>query len=205
MERLDRVHDPRVKIPSPLLQEAAVRDLMRERVREGVLEIRIEPGLIDELGGLQVVESATEHLVREISDRLEQRQRHVLADDGGDLQQTFVLRGEPVDARRQHRLDRRRDLDRLDWLRQPILARLSRQRLCLHQRPDRLLQEERVAALDEELLEWRQPGIVAEERIEQLPGALDRKRVKPHLAVERLAAPGVLVLRTVIHEQQQAS
>ena len=147
MERLDRVDDPRVKLAATLLQQAAVRDLVRERVLEGVLEIRKEPGLVEELGGLQVVEPATERLVRQLGDRLEQRERHVLADDGGDLEQAFVLRGEPVDARRQHRLDRGRDLDRLDRLRQPIPASLPRQRLRLHQRPDGLLQEERVPAL----------------------------------------------------------
>jgi hypothetical protein len=47
------------------------------------------------------------------------------------------------------------------------------------------------------------PGIVAEERIQQLAGALGRERVQPQLAVGRLAAPGVLVLGPVVHEQQQ--
>src|SRR6185503_19339237 len=41
-ERLDRVHEPRVKIPSPVPQQAAVRDLMSERVLERVCEIREE-------------------------------------------------------------------------------------------------------------------------------------------------------------------
>jgi len=34
---------------------------------------------------------------------------------------------------------------------------------------DGLLQEERVPALDQALLERREPGIVAEERLQQLP------------------------------------
>jgi hypothetical protein len=62
-----------------------------------------------------------------------------------------------------------RDLDRLDRLRQPILAALPRQRLRLHQRPDGVLQEERVPAPDQEVLERSQPGIVADERLQQLP------------------------------------
>src|SRR6185369_1386944 len=37
---LDRVHEQRVKLPSPFLQQAAVRDLVRERVLERVLGIR---------------------------------------------------------------------------------------------------------------------------------------------------------------------
>jgi hypothetical protein len=77
-EPLDRVDDPRVKLAATFLQEAPVRDLVSERVREGVLEIRIEPGLVEELGGLQVVESATERLVRQAGDRLEQYTRRDL-------------------------------------------------------------------------------------------------------------------------------
>jgi hypothetical protein len=88
-------------------------------------------------------------------------------------------------------------------LRQPIPAALPRQRFRLHQRPERLLQEEWVSALDEELLQRSESGIVAEECIKQLAGALGRQRVQPHLAVGRLAAPGMLVFGAVIHEQQQ--
>ena len=124
-----------------------------ERVLEAVLEIREQPCLVEEFGSLQVIEPATERLVREIGNRLEQRERHILADDGGDLEQALVLQREPVDARRQHRLDRGWDLDGLDRLGQPIPAALSRQRFRLHQRPDRFLQEERVPPPDEKLLE----------------------------------------------------
>ena len=52
---------------------------------EGVFEIRKQSDFVDELGGLQVVESATERLVRQLGDRLQQRERNVLADDGGGL------------------------------------------------------------------------------------------------------------------------
>jgi hypothetical protein len=84
--------------------------------------------------------------------------------------------GEPVDAGRQHRLDRGRDLDRLDRLGQPIPAPLPGQRFRLHEGPDGLLQEERVPALDEELLEQREPGILSEERLQQLRSVPDRWR-----------------------------
>ena len=47
-------------------------------------------------------------------------------------------------------------------------------------------------------------GIVAEQRVQQLAGALGSQRVEPHLTVRRLAAPGVLVFGTIVHEQQQA-
>jgi hypothetical protein len=51
VERLDRADDPGVQRATTLLQQPAVRDLVRERVLEGVLEIRIEPGLVEKLHG----------------------------------------------------------------------------------------------------------------------------------------------------------
>ena len=53
VQRLDCVDDPSVQIAATVLQQPAVRDLVGERVRETVLEVRIEPSLVEELGGLQ--------------------------------------------------------------------------------------------------------------------------------------------------------
>src|SRR5262245_57784971 len=165
----DRVDDPRVKLAPTLLQQSTVGDLVRERVLKSMLEIWVEFGLVEELGSLQAAEPATERFVWQDGDCLEQRERHVLADYRGDLQATFVLRGEPVNARRQHGLHRGRYLANLNRLRQPIPPPLSCERLRLHERPDGFLQEKGVAALDEELLEWRKRAVVPEERIQQLP------------------------------------
>jgi hypothetical protein len=90
VERLDRVHDPRVKIPSPLLQQAPVRDLMRERVFESVFEIREEARLVEELGGLKVGEPATHVFFGQLGNGEQERERHVLADDRGRLEQPLV-------------------------------------------------------------------------------------------------------------------
>ena len=205
VERLDRVDDSRVKAPSPLLQQAPVRDVVGERVLEGVLAIRIESGLIEELGGLQSDESLAERLVSAA------RRSPGASANGTSVPTTEATCRrrlssweQSVDARRQYRLDRGWDPDSLDRLRQPIPTSFPRQCLRLHQHPDSLLQEERVPPLDEELLERRESRIVAEEHLEQLPGALGRERVQPHLTVGRLAAPGVLVLGSVGDQQQQA-
>jgi hypothetical protein len=85
IQRLDRADDPRVQLPASVMQETAIGHLVSERMLEGVLEVGIEPGLVDELGGLQTVESAPERIVREVGDRLEEWPRHVLADDRGEL------------------------------------------------------------------------------------------------------------------------
>ena len=59
---------------------------MLERVRL----LREEPRLIEQLGGLEVAEAVTEHLLRDLGHGVEQRQRHVHADDRGDVQQVLL-------------------------------------------------------------------------------------------------------------------
>jgi hypothetical protein len=154
VEHLDCANQARVKLSTALLQEAAVRHLVREGVLECILEVREEPGLVKKLGGLKPVEATTERVVGQPGDHLEQRERQVLPDNRGDLQEMFVLGGESVDTCRQDRLDSRRHLESLDRLRQLVLTSLPHQRLRLHQCPDRLFQEERVSAFDQKLLEW---------------------------------------------------
>ena len=100
-----------------------------------VVGIREQPRLVDELGRLQVVESTTERRVRELGDRPEQRERDIFADDGGDLEEAFVLLSKPVDAGWRHHLDGGRELDRLGRLHQPIRSALPRQHVRFHQRP----------------------------------------------------------------------
>ena len=87
--------------------------------------------------------------------------------------------GETIDARRQHHLDRGRDLDGLEGLRQPIPAALPRQRLRFDQRPHGFLEEERVPAIDQDPLERFQRGIVPQERVQHILGALGRQCVQP--------------------------
>ena len=63
VEILDRLDDSAVKRAPALAQQSAVRGLVHERMLEGVLEIRIEAGLVQELGGLQGFESAPERFL----------------------------------------------------------------------------------------------------------------------------------------------
>ena len=160
IERLDRLDDPGVQRPPPLVEQAPVGDLVGQRVLEGVLEVREEARLVEELGGLEVGEAAAERSSDCSAMAWRRREGHVLADDRGGLEEALVLGREPVDARGQDRLRRRRDLKGLGRLRQAIGAALARQRLGLDQRPDALLEEEGVAlgALDQQLLERLQLG-----------------------------------------------
>ena len=94
----------------------------------------------------------------------------------------------------------------LDGPGEPVGAALADQRLRLHQGPHALLEEERIALrpLDQEPLERAERRVGAEQRLEQLVGALGRQRIEPELAVVGLAAPGVLVLGAVVDEEQEA-
>ena len=106
VKRLDSLDDPRVQRAAPLLEQAAVGHLMGERVLERVLEIREEARLVEKLGRLETRETAPQRSSADVRDRLQQRERHVLADDGGGLEQPLVLGREAVDASREDRLRR---------------------------------------------------------------------------------------------------
>ena len=124
VEPLDRGHDLGVELAAPVLQQAPVGHLVRERVLEGVLQVREELRLVEELRFLQMGEPAPQGLLRLLRDRRQQRVGHVLADHRGRLQQLLLLWRQPVDARRQDRLHRRRDLQRLHRPRQPVRSAL---------------------------------------------------------------------------------
>ena len=147
--------------------------------------------LVEELGGLQMGEAQAEWLLRHLGHGLEECQGHLGADDGGGLQELLLLRRQPVDARRQHRLHRRRHLDTRQRLRQTIGPLVADQYLRFHQGPHALLQEERVplSALDQALFEWLQTRIVPQEALQQGLGARWGQRVEPELGVVGLLCP----------------
>ena len=89
--------------------------------------------------------------------------------------------------------------------RQPVGAALAEQGPGLDERPHALLQEERVALRprDQHALERIEAGVGPKQRAEELLGGLRRQGVQPELGVVGAAAPGVLILRPVVHEEQQ--
>ena len=145
---------------------------------ESVLEIGKELCLVEELGGLKLGQACAQLVLGKLGDSLQECERHILADDCGRLQQSLVLGRQPVDARRQDRLSGRRDLQIVRRLRQAIGAALAGQRFGLYQRPDALLEEEGVAvgARDQQVLERLKAGVVPEQGIKQLFGALGWQR-----------------------------
>ena len=96
----------------------------------------------------------------------QERERHILPDDGGSLQQRLLLGWQPVDTRRKHRMSRRRDLPHLRCLRHPIGPPIANEHLGLHQGLHALLEEEGVTLgpLDQHALERLEGPVLAEER-----------------------------------------
>ena len=92
--------------PPPLLEQAAVGHLVRQGVLEGVVLLGEEPRLVEELGRLQVRQTAVQRRLGQLGNGLQQGQRHLRADDRGRLQEPLLLGRQAVDARRQHRLHR---------------------------------------------------------------------------------------------------
>ena len=78
IEPLDGFDDPGVEGAPPLLEQAAVGDLVGQRMLEGVLQVRKEAGLVQELGGLQAAESAARRLRRRSATAWSSVKRHVL-------------------------------------------------------------------------------------------------------------------------------
>jgi len=89
----------------PFVEQPPVRDFMSERVLERVLQVREEPGLVEELRGLEVSQLGAHLVLRRVSNGQEQRHGHVLADDGGGLEQSLGLGPQAVDARGQDGLN----------------------------------------------------------------------------------------------------
>src|SRR4029434_11022888 len=88
---------------------------------------------------------------------------------------------------------------------EPRGVALAGKRADLHQGPHALLEEEGICfgPLDKESLERAEGRVRAEERLEQLVGALGRQGIDPELAVVGLAAPGVTVFGAVVDEEQE--
>jgi hypothetical protein len=105
----ERFDNPGVEQTAVLLEEPPVGHLMRQGMLKGVHRLGKGLRLIEELGVLEDTEVLMESSLGTVHDRLEQRERHVVADDSSGLQQPLCLGGQAVDTRRQHGLDGLRD------------------------------------------------------------------------------------------------
>src|SRR5262245_6035495 len=127
-----------------------------------------------------------------------------MTNHGRGLEEALGLGWQPVNACGKHGMHRRWHLNGRERLPQAIGTRLAQQYPRLHQRAHTLLQEEgsTLRARQQERREWRQAGVVSEQRLQDFLGAGWLQRVQAQLRVIRLTAPAVLVLRTIVDQEQ---
>ena len=117
----------------------------------------------------------------------------------------FSVGWQAVNPRRQHRLHRRRYLHGWQGLRQVIGPALAAEHPGLHQGAHAFLQEEGIAlgARNEALDERLQGRVLPEELVQQFLGTRGWERVEAELSVVRLAAPAMVIVGTVVDEEQE--
>jgi hypothetical protein len=71
-EPLDGLGDAGVQGALPVVEQTLIRHLVRERVLERVLQVRKDPGLVEELRGLEVGELGAHLVLRRVGDGQEQ-------------------------------------------------------------------------------------------------------------------------------------
>ena len=159
-ERLKSLDNTRVQYPPPLLEQTTVGHLVGQGVLESKVALGEQPGLVEELGGLQVGQPAVQGLFWQLRNGLEQGKGHLRPNDGGRLEEAFLFQWQPVNARRQYRLHGGWHLDGGEGLRQTVGAWHTNQHARLDQGADTLLQEEGIPrrALDQERLSGSRPG-----------------------------------------------
>ena len=93
---LDCVNYLSMKRTPAILQQAAIGDLMSERVLERVLDLGKESCLIQKLRCLKPNESTADFFLRLLGNGLKKHKRNVFANNGRRLQQTFFVRWKSV-------------------------------------------------------------------------------------------------------------
>src|SRR5215510_3143539 len=78
-EPLERLEDSPVQLATSILRKAFIRDLVGERVLEGVLEVWRDSRLVKKLHRLKLVEAAPQGIVALIGHRAQQRELNFLA------------------------------------------------------------------------------------------------------------------------------
>ena len=114
VQLLERARHRGVRARAPLAQLRAERDLLRERVLEGVLGDGVERRLVDELGASQRCERVAQLRVGEPCHARQHGLAELLADHGRGLEQLLLALGQPVDARGQHGLHARGNFELLE-------------------------------------------------------------------------------------------
>ena len=100
------LRDLGVKFAPPLAHETAKRRFHDQRMAEGKTRDREKFGFLDEFAALEARQRVAQFRDCQARDAFEDRLFEILTDNRCCLQNRLVLRRKPIDARRQHSLDR---------------------------------------------------------------------------------------------------
>src|SRR5262245_51149351 len=143
---LNGIEDPGVQGFSPFLGQPPVGHFVGECMLEGVLGIGKELRLVEKLARLKIGEPPPYGILAQVRHSAKQHKRYIFADHRSRLEQLLVVRREPVNPRGQDHLYSRWDFDCLDGSAQTIGASLPGKRTGFDERPDALLDKERIAS-----------------------------------------------------------
>ena len=185
-----RPRHPGVDTRPALAKLRGVGDLLRERMLERVLGLGIERRLVNELALAERADCGVELARVELHHASQQRLRELAADHRRRLQHGLRGVGEAVDARREHDLHARRQLERGARPREAVRAVRAREGARLDQGLDDLLREERVplGARVDALGEPGERGVGAEQARQHLEQRRLRQRRRARAAGSRSAA-----------------
>ena len=201
-ERLQGLDDAGMQHPPPLVEQAAIGHLVGEGVLEGVDVLGKEARLVEELR------------------RLEVRQATMQAASGSSAIACTRARAPPCQSplrsgadasppvaggRRALPAQRARSQARAGCAQASRYAPGSPTRTRLDQGPDALFQKKGIAlgARDQQPLERPEAGIVPEQRLQGVRAG-GRQRVEPELHVRGLTPPRLLILRAIVHKEEDA-
>src|SRR5262249_42375243 len=145
VEDLHRVKDPRVKRALAIMKQAAVCDLVGQRMLERIFHFRNAAGLVQEIRRLKVGEPFANSSFRDVGDRFEKPDVDVSADEGRSLKQPLTLEWKTIDAGSKNGLHGSRPLNAAARMGKPVGAGRAHKDIRLCEATHCLLEKERVA------------------------------------------------------------
>ncbi len=201
VKRLHRHRRPLMKHLAAFDQQGVVGNLLSESVLEGVLDAGCRLPLVDELARLQDRQHLLQLAAAGRSHLSDHRDRRLPPDHRYRLQQFLLLSPQPIYARGQYALHRRRQ-PHLRQLARRLHCPIPHQRALVEQGLHHLLDEERIAlgALDDHAFERVEFHAFAQQRREHLPCALPSQRIQSQLRVVALVTPFMAVLGSIVDQ-----
>src|SRR5215813_4596960 len=98
VEPLHGLDDASMELAPSRSKDAVVGDVVSEGMLKGVLKVRKEFRLLEEFAGLEIGKAQSQPFLWQLGDLVEDRERNLVANDRGRLEQPLVLGREPIDT-----------------------------------------------------------------------------------------------------------